>query len=117
MTLSPTRTLLASIGVVAASTAVLPWVTGYGTDLFQIVVLGAATIVANLTSDAYVDRHHEAMWVVALLLNAALFAMPATLLWALTRAQWHRVSAYLLICWCAFYLASLFFLFPASDGP
>jgi hypothetical protein len=115
--LSPTRNLLASIGVVAASTAALPWVTGYGTDLYQIVVLGAVTTVAGLTSNAYVDRHHEALWAVALLLNVAYFAVPAMLVWALTRVQWHPASAYLLLSWCALYLASLFLFFPATDGP
>ena len=117
MSLPPNRTFLASLGAVAGSTAALPWVGGYGTVLFQVVVLGAWSVVARTTSQRYADLHHAPVWMVALLLNVLLFAIPATLIWALTRVRWRRASVYIPLSWCAFYLASLFVLFPASDGP
>jgi hypothetical protein len=116
--LSPNRTLVASLGVVAASTIALPWIGGYGTVLFQVVVLYAWALVAKATtSQQFADLHHAPLWCVALILNVALFAIPAVLIWALTRVRWPRASTYLILCWCAFYLASLFILFPATDGP
>jgi hypothetical protein len=116
VTLSPNRTLLASLGAVAASGAALPWVGGYGTVLFQVVVLGAAYVLDKLTSESYVDHHHGVLWTLAFLLNVVLFAIPATLLWALTR-RWPQLATFMLVSLCALYLASLFVLFPATDGP
>ena len=117
MSLSPNRTLMASLTVVAASTAALPWIYGYGTVLFQVVVLGAWSILARATSQVYADRHHGPMWAIALIVNVLLFAIPATVIWALSRNRWPRFSTYLLLGWAMFYLASLFVLFPATEGP
>jgi hypothetical protein len=117
VTLSPNRTLLASLGVVAASTIAFPSVRGYGTVLFQVVLFNAWAIVAAATSQLYADQHREPVLILALVLNVALYAIPATLIWALTRGKWPRVSTWLMLCWCAFYLASLFVIFRATDGP
>jgi hypothetical protein len=117
VTPSPNRTLLASLVAVAASTAAFPWIRGYGTDLFQIVALGAAALVARVTSDAYADQHLAPVLAVALVLNLVLFGLPATLIWGVTRVRWKRFCVYALLSWCAFYVASLFLLFPATDGP
>jgi hypothetical protein len=115
--LSPNRTLLTSLGVVAASTIALPWVGGYGTILFQVIVLGAWALLAKITSQQYADLHHAPLWALALIFNIVAFAIPATLVWALTRTRWPRASSYLMLSWCAFYIAALFVLFPATDGP
>ena len=117
MTLTPNRTFAASLGAVAASTVALPWIGGYGTVLFQVVVLGAWSLLAHLTSQTYADRHHVPLFAIALIINVLLFAIPATLIWTLTRTRWPRASMYALVCWCAFYLASLFVIFRATDGP
>jgi hypothetical protein len=102
---------------VAVSTVALPWIGGYGTVLFQVVGLGAWSLLAQMTSRLYADRHHGPLWIIALMLNLLLFALPATAIWALTRTKWPRFSAYALVSWAGFYLACLFFLFPATDGP
>ncbi|MGH9645093.1 MAG: hypothetical protein ACRD3Q_22035, partial [Terriglobales bacterium] len=115
--LTPNRTFVVSLSAVAASTVALPWIHGYGTLLFQIVVLGAWELLSKMTSQFYADRHHAPLWMIALVLNALLFAIPSTLIWALTRATWPRLSVYALMGWFIFYLASLFVLFPATDGP
>jgi hypothetical protein len=99
--LSPDRTLLIATGAVGASTAILPTIGGYGTILFQAVVLGAWAIVASLTSGEYADLNHGAVWLVALLLNVLLFLVPALALWLITRKRWPEASTISLIAWVA----------------
>jgi hypothetical protein len=111
------RILFGCAAVVAASTAVLPWIGGYGTHLFQLVVLDAWAIVAALTSDRYADLHHGPMWMLALLINVFLFVVPAGLFFLAAHRRWPRASAIGVAIWCVFYLRCLFVLFPATDGP
>lgn len=66
--------------VVALSTLILPSVKGYGTVLFQTVVLGAWGILAATTSDQYADPHHAQVWTLALVLNVLMFLIPASLI-------------------------------------
>jgi hypothetical protein len=117
MAISPTRVLWVATGVVGASTALLPWVTGYGTILFQVVVLGAWGAVAAMTSGPYADTHHGPLWLIALLLNVVLFLIPAGIVWLVSRKRWQSFCSGTIALWCCFYLASLFFLFQATDGP
>ena len=113
----PTKVLLATAGFVGASTAALPSVTGYGTILSQLVALGAWGLVAAVTSGMDADTHHPIVWSVAFLLNVLLFAAPAALIWLTCRRRWPVSSSIAILAWSAFYLASLFWLFPATDGP
>ena len=117
VTLQPTKILLAATALVGVSTAVLPNVTGYGTNLFQVVALGAWGIVAAVTSGLYADTHHPVVWSVAFVLNVLLFIVPGGIIWLLGRRRWPIGSSVAILAWCAFYLASLFYLFPATDGP
>jgi hypothetical protein len=117
MALQPTKTLLTTACFVGASTALLPRVTGYGTDLFQIVALGAWMLVARATSGEYADRHHPAMWFVALCLNLLLFLVPTTGIWLVARRRWPERCSLAIVGFGLFYIASLFWLFPATDGP
>jgi hypothetical protein len=114
---NPTKILLAAAGLVGASTAALPGVTGYGTNLFQLVALGAWGIVAAITSDLYADTHHPVAWSVAFVLNLVLFLIPASGIWLTARNRWPVGCSVGISAWCIFYLASLFWLFPATDGP
>jgi hypothetical protein len=104
-------------GLVAASTAGLPYVIGYGTAQFQLVVLGAWSIIAHLSSGKIADQHHGVLWAVAFLRNIICFNVVAVPMWLLTRKRFPKSSAFLIICWTVFYLATLFVLFPATDGP
>jgi len=113
----PGRALAAGIAGVAASTAALPTVTGYGTVLCQSVVLTAWGLVAAVASGRYADLHHGPVWFVALLLNVGVFSVPALAIFFLARRRWPKVSSIGLLAWTAFYLLSLFVLFPATDGP
>jgi hypothetical protein len=116
-TVQPTKVLLVAVGLVGASTAILPTVGGYGTILFQVVALGAWGIVAAVTSGLYADTHHPVVWSVAFFLNVVLFIVPAGIIWLAGRRRWPVGSSAVISAWCAFYLASLFLLFPATDGP
>jgi|SRR5208283_3055298 len=104
-------------GLVAASTAGLPYVTGYGTAQFQLVVLGAWSIIAHISSGKFADLHHGVLWAVAFLLNTICFNVVAAPLWLITRKRFPKWSAFLIICWTVFYIGMLFVLFPATDGP
>jgi hypothetical protein len=111
------KVLFVSSLIVAGSTAGLPYVGGYGTGLFQLVVLGAWAIIARLSSGAFADQHHGVLWAVAFVLNMVCFSVAAVPLWLLTRKRLPRWGALFIICWTVFYLAMLFVLFPATDGP
>ena len=115
--LSPTRTLWVSSLLVAASTLALPFVSGYGTTLSQTVVLGAWSIVAAITSDAFADLHKPLVWLVAVVLNVLLFLVPAAAILLATRGVRVAIRTVALLGWLVLYVASLFVLFEATDGP
>lgn len=109
--------LLGTSCLVAASTGLLTLVGGYGTVLSQSVVLSSWGVVARVTSSHFADGHRGAVWGVAVLINALLFLAPASVIYGLTRRTKRRIGVGLLLLWSLFYLACLFWLFPASDGP
>jgi hypothetical protein len=111
------RILLICAIVVAASTIVFPTVGGYGTVLYQFVVLGAWSILAASSSGQYADFHHGQLWSIALVLNLLIFLVPAALISLITRRKWPAQGAVIIAVWCALYLSFLFFLVPATDGP
>lgn len=112
-----TKVFLAGSAAVVASTFALPSVTGYGTNLSQVVVLGAWGLVALVTSGEFADNHHTIVWPLAGLINVLLFSIPAAVAYVLLRNRKSRECIAVLILWLAFYLANLFVLFPATDGP
>jgi hypothetical protein len=67
------RALGINTALVAASTAGLPLVRGYGTELFQIVALTPWALVAAIASETYADTHHGVVWTCAVATNAAVF--------------------------------------------
>jgi hypothetical protein len=117
MRLRPVNALAGAVCAVAASTLLLPRVTGYGTSLFELVVLGAWSILAHLTSDRYADTHHPALWAIAAVINLVAFFIPETVIWFATRKRWPTICSVVTCVWCGFYLLALFYLFPATDGP
>ena len=117
MLLHPTRVLIATGSLIAASTVALPYVTGYGTVLFQVVTLGASAIVASTAASLFADTHHPVVWSVALVLNLLLFLIPASAVWLAARKRWPLGCSAALLGWYALYVSSLFWLFPATDGP
>lgn len=111
------KVLIGSEVVVALSTAALPFVTGYGTVLSQLIVLTAWGIVARLTSGRFADLHHGPVWIVALVLNLVAFSVLAAPIWAISRARASKLSSIAIAIWCAVYVGLLFILVPATDGP
>src|SRR5438105_2460575 len=100
----PTRVLLSSMAVVGACTAVLPYITGYGTILFQMVVLYGWLIVAKIASQEYADLHPAPVLTFATLLNLTAFLIPALVIWVVSSRRWPRVSSALLMIWALFYV-------------
>jgi hypothetical protein len=113
----PDKVLLTATAIVALTTATLPYITGYGTILFQIVALGAGDIVAHFSSQLFADHHQGVIWSVALLLNMVLFLAIAIPVWAVFRNRAPRVASTANICWLLVYVSMLYFLFPATSGP
>lgn len=114
---TPKQVLIGATAAVVVSTAFLPLVPGYGTNLGQGVALGGRALVARAASSVFADQHHGVVWGVAALLNGLLFFVPGWAIYAVTRRKRPGLGAGLLVAWCLFYLASLFWLFPALDGP
>jgi len=73
--------------------------------------------VAAATSGVFADHHHEVVWPAALLLDLAAYGLPAILLRLCVKRATILVRVGVVSVWTAFYLASLFVLFPAPDGP
>src|SRR5436309_3373148 len=113
----PTRALIGCLAIVATSTLLFPIVTGYGTILFQLIVLNAWGAVADVSSGSFADRHHTPAWILAGLINLAMFSVPALRLYLPTRTRWPRFTVVSLWSWLGFYVLALFVLFPATDGP
>ncbi len=112
-----TRVFFTSGVAVALTTVSFPYVTGYGTSLFQLVVLGAWSLIAHLSSGLFADHHHGILYLVALLLNLVGFSFVAVPLWLCFRNRATRFGSFAIVGWTVFYVAMLFFLFPATDGP
>lgn len=111
------RTLFWMLGVVAASTLFLSQVKGYGTVLFMAIGLAAWGIVAAATSHKFADQQDVVMWTVAGVLNVGLFSVPATVLYFGLSQSAPQLCRGMLIGWTILYMACLFVLFPATDGP
>ena len=69
--------LLIAASTVALTTATFPYVIGYGTNLFQIIVFNGWGIVAHFSSGLFADRHHSVVWLVSLVLNLVVFLVIA----------------------------------------
>jgi len=114
---SPDKVLLIAAVSVALTTATFPYIGGYGTGLFQLIVLGAWGLVAHFSSGLSADRHQSVLWSVTLVLNMVAFLAIAIPIWAVFRNRAPRVSSLATFCWLLFYVSMLYFLFPATNGP
>ena len=112
-----TSTLLWTTLSVTASTLFLPMVAGYGTVLYQYVTLYGWKIVASIASAQFADAHSTAVWTVAAFLTVVAFVIPAGAIWLFSRDRRATAGSVALIAWCVLYVAGLFALVPASDGP
>ena len=113
----PGTVLIVGISLVALSTVFFPFIYGYGMMLFQLVVLLAWSVVAAVSSGVFADQHHEFIWPIAVLLNVAFFAIVAVPIWLIAKTRMPKAGSVVLVVWTLFYVASLFWLFPATDGP
>ncbi len=113
----PTYALLLSVFAVALSTISLSFVSGFGTVLGQVVALGAWSLLSAISSGAFADQNHQFLWPIAAVLNTVLYSIVAVPAFFIFRRRSVSVTIGFLIIWVAFYLACLFVLFPATDGP
>ena len=112
--LTPGRVLLGSAAIVMLSTVFLPWSGGNETVLGQDLMFSAyALAIRYIPPGDYAFFNHPLIWIFGLVLNLLCFLIPAGLLYWIARRRWPRVSQTTLMVWCAFYLCSLFVLFPA----
>ena len=119
MELRPANVLLGSALLVGASTAVFPVVDrlgGLGTNLFQVVTIFGFTIAGAITSFTYADTHHWLGWCCSFFPNLVFFLIPSVGIYEATRGRWPARCSVAIVGWCVFYLASVFWLFPATDG-
>lgn len=103
--------------LIGLTTLVFPFVRGYGTQLFQIILFSGWLIVEKATSQLYADTHHVTVIALAAVLNVLVFWVVAIPVWALTRRRRQLVGMIGLMLFAALYVGSLFWLFPATDGP
>jgi hypothetical protein len=113
----PTRVFLICLVLVVSGTFAFPYVTGYGTQLFQVIVLGAWSVVARAASGAFADQNHLAVWSLAGFFNVVGFSIPALIPYSIFRRRAPVLISFALISWLIFYMGCLFILFPATDGP
>jgi hypothetical protein len=107
---TPKRMRLLCAAVVALSTVAFPWIHGYGTILFQLVVLVPRGIVAAIISGRYADLHHNPVWALALCLNVLLFLIPAGLFYLTTWRRWPGAfGAGVMVCASSISAVSSFF--------
>ena len=109
--------LLVATAVVGLSTAIIPFIGGYGTVLSQLVMFNAWALVAATTSQYFADHHHGVVLFVALILNLGAFLIVALPIWLLCKNRKPSMAPTALAMWCVFYLACLFVIFRATDGP
>ena len=106
--------------LIALTTLAFPFVTGYGTQLFQIILFTGWRIVAKATSQLYADSNLVTVTALAAVVNVFAFWLVAAPVWALTRRRRpfvQLVGLMGLMLFAALYVGSLFWLFPATDGP
>ena len=112
-----TAALGSGVALVAASTAALPFVRGYGTTLFQFVWFSAAAIIEAATSNPSMTDRQPTLWLIALVINLTTYLAPLVLAHLCMKRASVGVRVGAIFVWTAFYLAALFILFPATDGP
>jgi hypothetical protein len=111
------QVLVASSAIVALTSSAFPYVRGYGTILFENVVLRAWNLIAHLSSGKFADLHHGVLWVVSAVLNVFFFLTIALPVWALFRSRAAKLASAAILTWLVLYIGMLFFIFPATDGP
>ena len=116
----PIRILGISCAVVALTTAIFPLRCGAGGRfcLAPSESYRLEHLVAGLRPRGkFADLHTSVVWPVAAVLNVLLYSTIAVPVWAVFRKRGARIASLATICWLLFYVAMLFILFPATDGP
>jgi hypothetical protein len=117
MRIRPAVVLAGTVCVIAASTFAFPKLNNNVTTLCLLIILGAWSILARLTSENFVHSHQLIMWIMAAVINLLYFLAPVAVIWLLARKRWPVFVSVAICVWCGFYLLCLFRLFPANFAP
>lgn len=117
LTNSASRALGYGTAVAAVSSVFLAVLGGYGTIHRQFVTLYGWSIAQAVSPAENAEPPLVLTMLFAGLLNVLVFLVPALIIWFVCRDKWPKVGRNLIVAWCVLFLATLFFLFPASDGP
>ncbi len=110
--------LSASVAIVWASSFILPFYpTGYGTILSLNVVLWGWGLLSEISSGRFADHNGWAVMIMVSIVNTLFFLIPALPTYLLARKRSLTVASILVLGMVVIYLAFLFFLVPATDGP
>ena len=117
ITALPKYALLSGAAASGLATVGMPFISGYGTVLAQVVGLSAWSLVASVWSGEFADQHHQFVWPIAAALNVVLFCVLALPAYFVMRRRAPGIFTLFIALWSIFYLGCLFVLFPATDGP
>ena len=87
------------------------------TNLAMVVILGAHSLLTLFVTEQFLQKN---MWVVMLgtaAINGVIFAGLVFPFWMILRRERATLCSVLIVTVLAVYLALMFFLFPATDGP
>jgi hypothetical protein len=112
----PTTFLLFAITLVAVNSIFLPQVSGYGTILYQIVIISSAMLVNGFTN-APLSEVGKHWFILALVfVNLTLFLIPTLIVWGIGKRRWPKFTSIAVATFSAVFILSLYVLFPATDG-
>jgi hypothetical protein len=111
------RTFIKAVFMVFLATLTLPHISGYGTILYQFLIFRSWGMVKSYTSASFADQHSLIVWLLVGSLTLALFLIPAGIIVLFSRRFFSAYDRAFLMVWTFFFIACLFFLFPATDGP
>jgi hypothetical protein len=113
----------ASLGIFVTSLVIVAACTPAAVNMlgnrggFRLLIIGwsGALLYHFSRSNDFVDSHRTLLVAIACIINTLLFLIPAAIIFvALRRLPVFRIVFQ--IIWIAFYLGSLFYLFPFTEG-
>ena len=112
-----TTILLIAISLVAVSSVFLTQVSGYGTILYQVVMLSSALLVNGFTNEPLSEVGKSWFILSLVFVNLLLFLIPTLTVWGICKSRWPKFTSIIVATFSAVFILSLYVLFPATDGP
>jgi hypothetical protein len=112
----PTTILLIAISLVAVNSVFLPQVSGYGTILYQVVMLSSALLVNGFTNIPLSEVGKYWFILALVFVNLILFLIPTLTVWGIGKNRWPKFTSITVAVFSIVFILSLYVLFPATDG-